>query len=140
MGELEPADRFGDPGGLAGIERTRKPGLDIAESAGAGANVTQDHESRMLFLPAFANIGTARFLADGDETMHLDELSRRPLRRAWRLDPDPIWLARHRLIRPVRFFRVPEPPRREVLVTRRINTQSHAALLQPVTRPSVQRS
>ena len=107
MGKPQLFDRLGDAGGLGGIECAGEPGPDIAEGAGTRASVAHDHEGRVFFLPAFADIGAARLLADGHELMFLDNFACRfPLRRARRLDPDPGGLARHRLIGPLRLFRV----------------------------------
>ena len=51
------------------IERTRHAGLDVAEGAGARASVAQDHEGRVLLLPALADIRAAGFLAHGDRPL-----------------------------------------------------------------------
>jgi hypothetical protein len=107
MGEPEFFYRFADTGGLGRIECARKTSLDIAEGAGTRASVAQDHESRMFLFPALADVGAASLLADGYESMFLDNFSCRvPLRRARRLDPDPGGLARHRLVGPMCFFRM----------------------------------
>src|ERR1700732_2494689 len=107
MGEPEFFDRFADTDGLGRIERVRKAGLDIAEGAGARASVAHDHEGRVFFFPALADVGAARLLADGYEAVLLDDfLRRRPLRRARRLDPDPFGFSRYRLIRPMGLFRM----------------------------------
>ena len=67
MGEAELLDRIGDVLGLVRVERARHAGVDVAEGAGAGAGVAHDHEGGVLLLPALADIGAARFLADRDE-------------------------------------------------------------------------
>ena len=100
MGEPQLLYRLGDAGGLKGIERAGQARPDIAEGAGPRANVAHDHKGRVFFLPALANVRTARFLADRHQPMFPDDFLRRgPLRRAGCLDPDPFRLARHRLIR-----------------------------------------
>src|ERR1700732_4913358 len=98
MGEPEYLNRFTDTGGLGRIERAREAGLDIAEGAGARTSVAHDHKSRVFFLPALADVGASRLLADGYEPMFPDDFLRRgPLRRARRLDPDPFGFSRSRL-------------------------------------------
>ncbi|BBU62511.1 hypothetical protein MSC49_24460 [Methylosinus sp. C49] len=61
----------------------------------------------MLFLPALADIRAGRLLADGGESAAAqDRAGLAPGRRARRLDPDPLRLARERRVRPMRFFGV----------------------------------
>ena len=49
------------------IEQIGPAGRDVAEGAGAGADGAQDHHRRVLLLPALADIGAGRLLADGVE-------------------------------------------------------------------------
>ena len=65
MGEAEPGDRVGDALRLVLVERIRQAGAHVAEGAGAGAGLPHDHEGRMALVPAFADVGAARLLADG---------------------------------------------------------------------------
>src|ERR1700730_17975720 len=128
MSEPEFFDRFADTDGLGRIERVRKAGLDIAESAGARAGVAHDHEGCVFFSPALADVGAAGLLADGYEPMFLDNFLRRgPLRRARRLDPDPFGFSRHRLVGPMRLFRVAPFFCLDLLVFEQIGTRSHAS-------------
>ncbi len=59
--------RFRDMARLGGVHRVRHPGLDVAEGAGAGAGITQDHHRGVLLAPAFADIGAGRLLTYGVE-------------------------------------------------------------------------
>ena len=71
MGEAELGDGFRDMRGLVRIERPRQARPHIAEGASARAGIAHDHEGRVLLLPAFADVGTARLFADGDEPCSL---------------------------------------------------------------------
>src|ERR1019366_56271 len=129
MGKSQLLNCSGDAGGLGRIERAGKPRLDVAEGAGPRARIAHDHEGRVLFLPALANVRTARFLADGDEPVLLDNgPRRRPLRRARRLDPDPGGFSRHRLVGPMRLLRVTGCRGLAMIAFKRIGTRSHASL------------
>ena len=118
VGEIVAVDRGDDDMGrpsLAAASATRagssassargRPVRDVAEGAGAGADVAHDHEGRVLLLPAFADVGAARLLADGDELVLAHQrLGRGVARRARRLGADPVGLARDRIIGPMRLF------------------------------------
>ena len=67
MGEAELGRGDRDMLGLERIDRARHAGLDVAEGAGAGAGVAEDHHRRVLLGPALADIGAGRFLADRGE-------------------------------------------------------------------------
>ena len=69
VGEAELGHRLADMLGLGRIERARQPGPHVAERAGTGAGVAHDHEGGVLLLPALADVGAARLLADGHETV-----------------------------------------------------------------------
>ena len=105
MGEAHAGDGIGNLFRLVGDERIGHAGLHVAEGAGPGAGVAHDHEGGVLLLPALANIGTARLLADRDEIVLLhDAVGLGPLGRARRLDANPVGLAQDRLIGPVRLL------------------------------------
>ena len=63
--ELGRGDR--DMLGLERIDRARHAGLDVAEGAGAGAGVAEDHHRRVLLGPALADIRAGRLLAHRGE-------------------------------------------------------------------------
>ena len=106
--ETELLHRLGDAFGLVRIERLRQAGLHVAEGAGAGAGVAHDHEGGVLLLPALADIGAARLLADRHElVLAHDPVGLGPFGRAGRLDADPVGLALlNGLIGPMRLFRM----------------------------------
>ena len=84
----------GDMLGLERIDRARHAGLDVAEGAGAGAGVAEDHHRRVLLGPALADIGAGRLLADRGEAQPAHQ--RLGLHEAGadrRLHPDPVGLA-----------------------------------------------
>ena len=95
MAEAELGGGVGDMLGLERIDRARHAGLDVAEGAGAGAGVAQDHHRRVLLGPAFADIRAGRFLAHGGEV----EPAHQRLARfgeagaGRRLDANPVGLA-----------------------------------------------
>ena len=49
---------------LVRVEPAGQAGLDVAEGAGAGAGVAQDHHRRVLLRPALADVRAGRLLAD----------------------------------------------------------------------------
>ena len=94
MLEAQLGRRGRDMLGLERIDRARHAGLDVAEGAGAGAGVAEDHHRRVLLGPALADVRAGRFLAHRGEV----ELAHQPPRRVIafadrRLDPDPVGLA-----------------------------------------------
>src|SRR3954468_12399639 len=95
---------------LAAIERGGDAGGDVAERAGAGADLAHDHEGGVLLFPALADIGAARLLADGDQAMRLDDLAGLGVaggpRRA---HADPVRLLEHGLVGAMRLFRMAWP-------------------------------
>ena len=50
---------------LQGIQRSGRPGGDVAEAATPGADLAHQHHGRRPSTPAFADVGAARFLAHG---------------------------------------------------------------------------
>ena len=107
VGEAELLRRLRDMHGLVRIERARQSGLDVAEGAGARAGVAQDHEGGVLLLPALADVGAAGLLAHGVQAVLAhDGVRRRIALGHRRLDADPVGLAQHGGVRPMRLFRV----------------------------------
>ena len=106
--EAEVGDRVGDVLRLVGIERRRQAGRDIAEGAGARADLAHDHHGGVLLGPAFTDIGAAGLLADGDQIVLAHDLLGFAIdRRAGRPHADPVRLAQHFAVRPMRLFRMP---------------------------------
>src|SRR5580693_8066611 len=104
MRETQFADGLREALRLMRIELIRLSGRHIAERASARTDRTQNHESRMLVLPAFANIGARRFLAYGDELELAHQIARLVIFATdRRLDADPIRLRRRRIVGPVDF-------------------------------------
>src|SRR6185437_14384567 len=58
--KAELCRRLGDMLRLVRVQAIGPAGRDIAEGAGAGADRTEDHHRRVLFLPALTDIGTGR--------------------------------------------------------------------------------
>jgi hypothetical protein len=95
---------------LVRIERAGQSGLDVAEGAGARAGVAQDHEGGVLLVPALADVRAARLLAYGVEAVLAHDGMRRGVALGHRrLDANPVRLAKHRRIGPMRLFRVARP-------------------------------
>ena len=65
MGKAEPGDAVCDTLRLVLVKGARQAGAHVAERAGAGAGLAHDHEGRVALVPAFADVGAARLLADG---------------------------------------------------------------------------
>lgn len=59
------AHRLGDAARLVPVVLGRLAGVDLAEVAAPGALVATDEEGGFAVLPAFGDVGTARFLAHG---------------------------------------------------------------------------
>ena len=99
--------RLGHALWLARVERARQAGLDVAEGAGARASVAHQHESGVLLVPALADIGAARLLADRVQTVRPHDRARLLVALGDRgLDPDPVGFFRHRRVRPMRLLRM----------------------------------
>src|ERR1051325_3003574 len=64
MPQRHPLDRVRDAGGLGHVELVRLAVRDRAVGARARADVTEDHEGGRAVMPALADVGTARLLAD----------------------------------------------------------------------------
>src|SRR3954468_15961291 len=93
---LEPKlrGRRRDMLGLQRIDGPRHSRFHVAEGAGASARITEDHPRRMLLGPAFADVRTSRFLADGREAKVAHQPPRRVIAFAdGGLDPYPVGLA-----------------------------------------------
>lgn len=73
VAEVHAASGFCDAGGFVVFEGVWFGGFDGAESAGAGAFVTGDHECGGALAPAFPAVGALCFFADGDEFEVVDE-------------------------------------------------------------------
>jgi hypothetical protein len=58
-------NRLGDSSGLVKIEGIRLTRINLAEVASPGALFTANEESGFTVFPAFINVWTARFLANG---------------------------------------------------------------------------
>src|SRR5678815_753696 len=79
---------------LERVDGARHAGLDVAEGAGPGAGVAQDHYRGVLLGPAFADVRTGRFLAHRGEIQGAHQPARLMIAFAdRRLDPDPVGLA-----------------------------------------------
>ena len=74
--EAELRHRLADMLRLVRVELVGPPGRDIAEGAGARADGAEDHHRRVLLLPALADIGAGRLLADGVELELAHQLAR----------------------------------------------------------------
>ncbi len=109
VAEAERRDRTADPDRLVVVERPRVPGRDVAERARAGAGVAHDHHGGVTLRPALADVRAGSLLADGDKALLAHQAPRLLVSRAARrLDPNPVRLPQHGVVRPVRLFRVPE--------------------------------
>ncbi len=75
MLEFHEGDGFGDAAGLVEVERGRAAGGDVAEAAGAGADVAEDHDGGGAAGPAFAHVGAFGGFADGVELVVVDGLA-----------------------------------------------------------------
>ena len=63
MGQAHRGHDLGQMRRLVRVDRKRRPGLDVAEGAGAGAGIAQDHHRRVLLRPALADVRAGRLLA-----------------------------------------------------------------------------
>ena len=72
--EVHGRDGRAHAGGLFKIERRWPAGGDVAESAGASADIAEDHDSGGAGGPAFAKIGAFGALADGVQALVVDEV------------------------------------------------------------------
>jgi YVTN family beta-propeller protein len=71
--EAHEGASFGDAAGLVVIDSQRAALLHRAETAAAGADVTEDHESRGAAVPTFAHVGAGCAFADCMEFQVCDE-------------------------------------------------------------------
>lgn len=89
------------------IERMGQTGGHVAERTGAGADLAHDHHGGMALGPALPNIGAGRFLTHRHELVVAHQLARLMIdRMTGRLHTDPVRLARNRIIRAMRLFRM----------------------------------
>ncbi len=72
--EAHLANRPRHPLRLSGIERLRQAGGDIAEGAGAGADLAHDHHGGMGLAPALPDVRAGRLLADCGQTVGLHDV------------------------------------------------------------------
>ena len=80
--------------GLEGINRARHSRLYVAEGAGPGAGVAEDHHRRVLLGPALADVRAGRFLAYRRKAQRAHQLARLVIALAdGRFDPDPVGFA-----------------------------------------------
>ncbi len=72
------------------IRFSRAAGLDVAESAGAGAGVSKNHDRGGTSAPAFTDIRAGSFLADRVKAIGIDQgLCMEVFRTTWCLCSDP---------------------------------------------------
>ncbi len=104
----ELGHRAGDVLRLVAVERAGQARLDVAEGAGAGAGIAQDHQVRGVALgPALADIRARRFFADRMEpVLAHDRLGFGVLRARRRPHTDPLRLALDGRIRAVCLLRM----------------------------------
>ena len=69
----EARDRLGDPARLVVVEPGRPAGLDVAEPAGAGARVAEDHDRGGALVPALADVRAVGLLADRVEVQAAEQ-------------------------------------------------------------------
>ena len=74
MSKVQVADGFGNVARFVRIQRTRLAFADRAEATVARADVAAEHEGGGAIGPAFKDVGTARFLADGVQVETFDQL------------------------------------------------------------------
>ena len=74
VSQAHPRDRVGDPLRFAEVQRLRAARVDLAEVAPARAGPAAEQERRLAILPAFVDIGAAGLLADGVQSLSVDEV------------------------------------------------------------------
>lgn len=78
--------------GFVFVDRERFARLDIAESTGAGAGVSQDHDGRDPARPALSHVRTRGFFADGVEFVGVDvRFGGAEVLAAWEFGFEPAW-------------------------------------------------
>ena len=81
---------------------------NVAKGASARADLAHDHHGRVTLAPAFADVWTARFFANGDKLVVAHDLGRVLIAfSAGRFYTDPVGFFRLRTVRTPLFFRVP---------------------------------
>ena len=74
MAQVESGDGLGDALGLTLVEPFGTPRLDGAKTTAARADIAEDHKGGRAVVPALADIGAARALADGVQALVSDEI------------------------------------------------------------------
>jgi hypothetical protein len=88
--EAELTQRLGEVLGFVRIDGAGQPGLDVAEGAGAGADIAQDHHGGVPLGPALADVGAGRLLADRVQPLRPHQAPGRVIAFGdRRFDPDP---------------------------------------------------
>jgi hypothetical protein len=92
MPQAQLGNGLGEMSGFVGVHRIGATGLDVAERACAGADISEDHDRGVALGPTLSEIGTRRFFANRVQSISAHDLPS-PLRfrigtRA-KLDADP---------------------------------------------------
>ena len=82
VAQLHLLDALGHAARLVAVERGGLAGVDLAEVAAPGALLAADEERGLAVLPALEDVGAAGFLADGVQTLALDEVHQLVVLRA----------------------------------------------------------
>ena len=82
VAQLHLLDALGHAARLVAVERSGLAGVDLAEVAAAGALLAADEERGLAVLPALEDVGAAGLLADGVQTLALDEVHQLVVLRA----------------------------------------------------------
>src|SRR3954449_5459900 len=73
MLQPKPREGLGDPPRLVLVEPGGAAGLDVAEAAGAGAGIAEDHDRRGALVPAVPDVRAVGLLADGVEVQAAEQ-------------------------------------------------------------------
>src|SRR4051812_44297210 len=90
MPQPKPREGLRDPPRLVLVEPGGAAGLDVAEAAGAGARIAEDHDRRGALVPAVPDVRAVGLLADGIEIQAVQQALQVVVvvaRRHPRLDP-----------------------------------------------------
>jgi hypothetical protein len=69
--------RLGHPAGLVGVELGRPAGVDLAEVTAPRTLIAANEEGGLAVLPTFVDVGAAGLLADGVQTLPLNQPAQR---------------------------------------------------------------